>query len=151
MSAAKHEAIANAFKAEIEAITLGTVKTVVRAEIDRLTDESLPMAIVTMGEERDEQYLTGDNVLRMYEIVVTYLVAGNLQLETEIATAKGLRERTRKRVTNCATVPVPTPLAALGVYDVKTADLPAQNSGQFHSGYQTARFGAVVRTSESIP
>jgi hypothetical protein len=147
---ATHESIANAVAGVVTGLHLPGMTVTVRAVVYRTEDDPAALAIVTMGDERDAQYLTGGNVLREYEIVLTVTLAANQKIQTDIGDAKVVRERCRLALVPDDATPRPFMPTVPSVYDVVPVDLPAMDEGPFRANYSTARLGLVYRTSETI-
>lgn len=152
MPASTHKAIADAAAAMI--VSLGAPVTgfavVVRSQIYRIDGDPNQLVIVTMGSEHDRTLLTGNGILRAYEIVVTVLASGNQKLEAGIGTAKGVREEIRQGLIPDTTTARPFIAAVPSVYDVIAEDIPEEDPAAFASNYQTARLALVYLSSESI-
>ena len=145
-----HKTIADGVKAIVDSLNLVGMTCKVRAEVNRGEGDPMPFCIVTMGAEHHDRYLTGGNVLRLYEIAVSFFAVSNQKLETSIGDSKLNRQRVRQAIepdgqsNSALTAIVPA------VYDVVAADMPDEDSGAFAANYQTARLGLIIKTSETI-
>lgn len=148
MPAAVHEAIADAV-GNVLSLAVHGYRVVVRSVIYRTEGDPANLLIVTMGEERDARYLTGGNVLREYEIVVSVIAAGNQQLETSIGDTKAVRQQARQTLIPDDTTARPFLPGVPAVYDVDAVDLPALPEEAHRANYSAARLGLIYRTSES--
>jgi hypothetical protein len=146
--AATHEAIATAVRDVIAALP-GVPTVVVRAQAFRVDGDTLPLVLVTMGDERELRRLTGGLALREYVLVVTVLYAKDQKLETLVGDAKGWREAIR-RVLLPDDVVTESLLAEPTVYAVDAVEMPTEDAGAYRGNYQTARLGLVYRNSETV-
>lgn len=149
MSQATHEAIADAVAPVVRTLLSGWT-VAVRAVVFRTEGDPDNLALVTMGDERDAMPLTGGNVLREYEVVLTLTMPANRRAETGIGDAKAAREACRQALVPDDSTPRPFLRAVPAVYDVTAVDLPAMDEGAFKANYSTARLGLIYRTSEPI-
>lgn len=150
MSQVTHEAIADAVAVAVRSLHPAGLTVSVRAGVFRTEGDPTHLALVTMGEERDAQLLTGGDVLREYEVVLTVSLPANQQIETGVGDAKAVRQQARLALVPDDTTPRPFLPAVPAVYDVVAVDLPAMDEGPFRVNYSTARLGLVYRTSELI-
>lgn len=145
-----HEQIANAVAASVVALNIAGLTVRPRATVLRTEGDPARLALVTMGEERTTQPLTGGNELREYEIVLTVSLAANQKIETDIGDAKTVRERCVEALVPDDSTPRPFMPTVRSVYDVVPVNLPEMDEGAFRANYSTARLGLIYRTSELI-
>ncbi len=149
MPQSTHLDIANAVRVAIQTIpSAPTIK--VRAQMFLIDEDSLPLIVVTMGEEQSGEVYFGGGQFRSYEIVVTALVAQNQQIESGIGTAKGWRDAIKQRlVPDWMTAPSATLPGVSSVWQVMAVELPGEDPRAYANNYETARLGLIYRTSEA--
>ncbi len=82
--ASMHNTIAQAVKTAIDAMASPPRATVVRKEFFDLDTDTLPLCIVSEeGDYRDGDHYQG-GILREYDIRVTYLRSGKMELQTDV-------------------------------------------------------------------
>ncbi len=142
-----HQSIAEAVKTAIEALT-SPPTVVLRIQAWKIDGDTLPLVIVTKGDQRTTEYTLGGTVFREYEIIVTVLYSQAAKVQTGIDDAMAWRETIRKRLVPDPTVTPPILTGVSVVWDCDAVEFPAQDRGQFEAGYEEARLGLLYRTNE---
>lgn len=141
-----HNTIVNAVATAIAAMGSPPANIIVRKETVRLDGDAMPLCIVSQeGDRRDVSHLFGGGHLREYDVRITYLRSGKMQLQTNVADNPNMAEAIREALEGT------TLTGVSAVWDVSFPPAAAIKAGSVASGYDQSTFVVTYHTSEASP
>lgn len=146
--ASMHNLICESVAAVIDAMIWNPESTVVRKEPVRLENDTAEICIVSQeGEQRETGDVFGGAKLREYDVRITFLRSGKMQLQTNVLTNPEMLELIRAELHDEDGVSL---IGVPEVWDITFPPVASIKLGSVTSGQDQTTLVATYRTCEAI-